>query len=135
MNIFERATRQKLRFSSIVGLLSVEDLWDLPLLAKADRPSLNEVAVEANAQLKAVGEESFVTVEPNPQRGVAELRMEIIKHIIAEKQAWAAAAEKKVKNAETRRQLLEALASKQAGAIAALTEDEIKAKLAELEAA
>jgi hypothetical protein len=31
MNIFEQATRAKIRFSTPVGMLSVEDLWDLPL--------------------------------------------------------------------------------------------------------
>ena len=38
MNIFEQATRAKIRYHSPNGLIGVEDLWDLPLT------SLNSVA-------------------------------------------------------------------------------------------
>lgn len=31
ISIFEQASRQKLRFETSAGKLSIEDLWDLPL--------------------------------------------------------------------------------------------------------
>ena len=39
-NIFEYATRSKLRFQSSHGVLTVEQLWEVPLRSKAgdDKP-------------------------------------------------------------------------------------------------
>ena len=44
MNIFERASRRKLRFDTVVGLLATEQLWELPLTAKGERPDLDKLA-------------------------------------------------------------------------------------------
>jgi len=44
MNIFERAARAKVRFSSAVGELTTEQLFDLPLTATGNRLSLDAVA-------------------------------------------------------------------------------------------
>ena len=35
-DIFKQATKLKLRFSSVRGDLTVEDLWDLPLTSKSN---------------------------------------------------------------------------------------------------
>ena len=45
MNIFEQAARQKIRFESVLGLLCVEDLWDLPLTSlNSKRANLDDIA-------------------------------------------------------------------------------------------
>jgi hypothetical protein len=79
-NIFEQATRQKLRFDSAVGLLSVEDLWTLPLsTTNSSKPNLDAIAVELNKALKGT-EESFVSNKKKD--AVLQLKFDIVKHII-----------------------------------------------------
>lgn len=77
-NLFEQATRQKLRFESVAGLLSVEDLWVLPL-ESANKPNLDAIAVELNRQLKGT-DESFVST--GKKNKVLDLKFEIVKYII-----------------------------------------------------
>lgn len=44
MSIFEQASREKVRFQTQVGQVSVEDLWELPLSSKANKPNLDDIA-------------------------------------------------------------------------------------------
>jgi hypothetical protein len=78
-NIFETATRKKLRFESTKGLLSVEDLWDLPLRSTRGA-SLDKLAGEYDKQRENVTK-SYVepTIEVDEE---AKLSFDIIMHII-----------------------------------------------------
>ena len=93
MNIFEQTTRIGLRFESKRGLISVEDLWKLPLTTRND-DSLDGIGVSIIKKLKEQATESLVSV-PSAVNAVDELRLEIIKHIIAVKQAEIKAKERK----------------------------------------
>lgn len=78
--MFEKATRLKLRFATTRGLVSVEDLWDMPLSSK-DGFNLDVAAIHVNEELKSRSE-SFVT----PKSIDAEsnsLKLDILKHVIA----------------------------------------------------
>ncbi len=132
ISIFERASRAKLRFVSIRGLLSVEDLWDLPLTSKTGF-DIDSVAREANAQLKAAGEESFVSTKPNPAKALLELQMEIVKHVIAVRLQEQEAAKAKTERKAERERLLGALENKQEEALKGLTAEEIRARIAEID--
>jgi len=44
MEMFAFATKKKIRFETSKGLLSVEDLWDLPLTSDNGRPNLDDIA-------------------------------------------------------------------------------------------
>ena len=44
-NLFERATLLKLRFTTEYGMISVEDLWDLPLTTT--RPAQHRISSSA----------------------------------------------------------------------------------------
>ena len=57
--MFEQASRSKFRFNSSQGLLTTEDLWDLPLTSTR-YANLNDIAKELNRTLKATAEEDFV---------------------------------------------------------------------------
>jgi hypothetical protein len=78
-NIFEQASRTKLRINTTIGNLSVEDLWELPLTS-ANKVNLDAIAVDLNRQIKATAEESFVKSAKKDE--VLQLRFDIVKHII-----------------------------------------------------
>ena len=97
-NMFETATRSKLRFASSRGELSVEQLWDVPLRARTgDDFNLDAVAKAANKVLKGLTEESFVSTERTPAVARAETALELIKYVIATKLAEEKAAAKRAK--------------------------------------
>lgn len=132
MSIFEKASRQKFRFPSAKGELTVEQLWDLPLLVRTQGIDLNSVAVALNSELKALGEESFVQTGSNPKRALAATKLDLVKYIISVKQNENAAAEKRVETAQQIHELEELLHSKKKDALQGLSQEEIEAKLAAL---
>lgn len=113
MSIFEQAVRLKLRFASPQGALAVEDLWDLPLTsARANQANLNNIAKDVSRQLKAEGEEDFV----NPRSGadkILQLKLEIVKHVIATVQAEREEARARAERADKKARLLELIERKQ----------------------
>lgn len=132
MNIFERASRCKLRFESSVGDLSTEQLWDLPLTAKGERPDLDKLARRVSRELREMEESSFVKKEPDVNKIRMELRLEILKYVIESKLADEATAAKAVETQERKRKLLAALASKEEAALAGMSREEIEAEIAKL---
>jgi hypothetical protein len=138
MNLFEIASRKKLRFPSVKGDLTAEQLWDLPLtITSATRDvkaDLDTIARSVNAELKSVTEETFVAVKPDPRKPDLETKLEILKHIIAFKVKVSEDAKASAERAEKRRKLVEALASKEDQALATMSKEDILKQLAELEA-
>jgi len=132
MDIFERAVRAKLRFSSSLGELTTEQLFDLPLTAKGNQASLDSLARRVFNELKLIGEISFVESKPDPRKTELTLQLDILKYVIESKKAAAEAAESRVKKAELRRQLTEALEAKKGQELQSMTTEQIQAKLAEL---
>jgi len=121
VTIFEKATREKFRYPSAKGLLTTEQLWELPLTAKSGF-SLDDVARAVNAELKAIDTESFVATETNPAKATLET---IIAIRIAEDQAAKAAAAKKLE----KEKLLAVLGRKQDAVLENLTEAELLARI------
>lgn len=134
-NIFERALRRKLRFPSLRGPLSVEQLWDLPLTSR-EGFDMDTVAKTFNAALKAETEESFVTVtKPNKAKVDAELGLEICKYVINVKQTEAKAAEQRAMRRQERDRLIAVLGRKQDAATEAQSIEEIRQRLTQLDEA
>ena len=125
INIFEAATRMKLRFP-FKGSITVEDLWDLSLT------DLDTIYKKLNAQAKASQEESLLGTRRATDVTV-EVQIEIIKHIVqcklTARDEARAATERKAK----REKLLAALASKEEQALDSMTADELKRALAEID--
>lgn len=131
-NIFEYVTRNKLRFESSRGQLSVEHLWDVPLRSR-DGFDLNTIAKAASKAFKDITEENFVEIAKTAEHIRREAVLEVIKYVIdtklAEEKATASRAAKKLE----REQLLKILAEKQVGKLSELSEKEIQKRIAALE--
>ena len=131
-NIFEYATRSKLRFASSRGELTTEQLWDVPLRSQ-DGFNLNAVAKATNESVKALNEENFVETTKTPGHTRIETALEVVKHIIDVKLAGEAATKKRADNKLKREKLLAVLAEKQDGKLSEMSERELKKQIAELE--
>lgn len=126
--LFELATRKKLRFASPKGLLTTEDLWDLPMTGNT---SLDTVSKLANRDVKVSAEESFV-VDATPVNDIAVLKLDVLKHIIAVRKAEQAARMAAQEKADRRRKLLDLLAEKDNEKDAAMSREEILKELESL---
>ena len=128
-NIFEQATRQRLRFTSTRGLLSVEDLWNLPLQSK-NGVSLDALAMAQHKLVKETAEMSFV--KPVTKNTDDELKLDILKHIIdvrlAENEAKNVAAEKRAR----KEKIMEILADKKHDALKNMDIADLEKELASL---
>lgn len=132
MNIFEQASRSKLRFQTARGALAAESLWDIPLTSRDDF-NLDTLAKQVNADLHSAAEESFVSVTTNPAKDMAQLKLDILKHIIADKLAAKASAAAKAEKAKERARLIEILGQKQDQELMNLTPQQLQARLAALD--
>ena len=129
MNVFEIASRKKMRFASPKGPLTVEQLWDLPLGSK-NGASLDEVGKAVIRSQRSLGEESLVERDVNAElKGDLAVALEIVKHIISVKQAENQAAVSRQAARLRREKLLRALESKDETAIASMSREEIEAEL------
>lgn len=131
MNIFEIATRERIRFTSSKGLLTVEQVWELPLTATGDRPSLDSLAVELHKLTKDSERISFVedTVAVDNKSLVA---FEIVKHIIAVRKAENAAARVDSERRAKKQLILQAMAERQTTDLKALSMEDLQKAFAEL---
>lgn len=132
MNIFEQASRQKLRFPTNKGELTTEQLWDLPLQSKSQF-DLDTVAKSVSGELRGATEESFVATTVNPAKKELELKLEIVKHVIAVRIAENEAAHNAAARKAEREKLLGILADKQDEELKNLTPEQIKERLTALE--
>lgn len=80
-NLFEQAVRNKYRFTTSKGELTVEDLFDLPLTTVGQRVSLDSVACDLYRELREAQEVSFVT-EKTKTREILENKFALVKYII-----------------------------------------------------
>lgn len=126
--IFEMASQKKFRYP-FRGLITTEDLWDL-------KPAeLDTVYRNLSKELKAIDEDSLISTR-SADEGVKanELKnkIEVVKYIFNRKQQEAELHRMAADNAAKRQRLLEALAAKQDNALQNMSEDELRAALAEL---
>lgn len=129
MNIFEQAARQKIRFESVLGLLCVEDLWDLPLTSlNSKRANLDDIARSLDFQLKSRPSISFVnaTGEVNAK---TQLAFDVVLHIINVKIAEAKVAEQAHQNREKKQKIMAILEQKSDMRLAESSVEELEAML------
>lgn len=130
--MFEQAAKQKLRFDSIKGNLTTEDLFDLPLTStKQNVESLDNIARGIHAKLKNSEDISFVS-EVSKKDEILQLKLDVVKHIIKVKKEEAAQASTLKARKEEKQDLLAIIAEKEKEATKGLTLEELKAKVAAL---
>jgi hypothetical protein len=132
MNIFEQASRLRLRFESAKGNLTVEDLWELPLSSEKS-VSLDSVAKKIYQNLNGVQSISFVG-ESTEANTLDRLRMDIVLRIIDVKKAENAAARKATENRIEAQRIMEQMAKLQDKAMDNMSMEQLQARLAELQA-
>lgn len=125
------ALKNKYRFpNGKGGELVLEQLWDLPLVS-ANGISLDTTAKAVNAQLKAHQEESFVATS-SPAVTVLANKLEIVKFVIADKQAAVAARQEAANRSAKLNILTEALIEKEIEEVKNLSPEELRKQIAEL---
>lgn len=124
-NIFEYATRNKVRFS-FRGLISVEDLWDLSLT------NLDSIYKELNKQSKQSEEESLLNIKTKEDEFL-NVQIEIVKHIVSVKLAEKEAREKASAKKAQKQKIMSIMAAKQDEALQNSSIDELQKMLDELD--
>ncbi len=131
MNIFEQATRQKLRFDTPKGVLGVEDLWDLPLTSNTGRANLDDIAGNLDTELKSSARTSFVSPETQTNE-LLQLEFDVVIHIISTKISEHKAAQDAADTREKKRKILAIIDAKQDQALTAASLEDLQAMLSSL---
>jgi hypothetical protein len=137
--LFAEATRRKLRFP-IGGSISVEDVWDLPLKPRGNRPepSLNELAQILTDQVEKLPKRNFID-DDEEQAAKADpthlaTKLEIVLAVIRVKKAEAKAKEGAVAQASQLSELDALIARKRQDALANLSLEELEKRRSEIAA-
>lgn len=127
-NQFIAASRMKIRFTTDKGMLSVEDLWDLPL--DRGRVNLDEIAIALSKEVK--GEtESFVNKTKSVKLEL-KVALDVVLHIIEVRLKEAEEAKQAKTVAEKKQRILEIIAHKENKDLEEKSLDELKTLLANL---
>lgn len=129
--MFKEAARRKVRFETRIGFLTVEDLWDLPLIHES-KVNLDEIAIAINKKLRECNSESFVKYF-SPKVDDSQLKFNVVKDIIDTKLQEAQENEKKQARESRRQELLGLKARKRQEIDMGKTLEEIDKELAELD--
>lgn len=124
MNIFEQATKNKLRFQTTKGSISVEDLWDLPLTSPRGT-SLDSMAIALDQSLRTKGV-SFVDTTVAVANAADQLRFEIIKHVIGVRMKAKDTAEKAKATRQRNDQIRRLIADKENDVLAGKSIEELQ---------
>lgn len=124
-NLFIKASRLALRFKSSVGMITTEDLWNLPLT------QLDVIAKTLNKEIKLAEEESFIKTRTKAN-DVLETAFEVVKYIIAIKLEEAEAKKTAVARKEQKAKIMEIIARKQDESLGSKSLEELTAMMEQL---
>ncbi len=126
MDIFQKGLKLKLRFTTNRGEASIEDLNELSLT------DLDVLAKAVNKKLKEENEESFIGKKTKSNVEL-ELKLEILKAIIATKQEEDAKSRARIEKKSQTEFLKNLLQKKKLDALESMTAEDIEKQLAALE--
>lgn len=110
MEYYKLATKQKLRFQTSKGLLTVEQLWDLSLM------DLDALAVSLEVAHQESGGKSFLKKKSEKDR-TAKLRFDIVLDVLGSKVEESDAAREAFENKEHNQRILGLIAEKKEEAL------------------
>lgn len=128
--MFEQATRLKLRFNTVRGNVTAEDLWDMPLTHSSGF-SLDDLAKSLNKMVKESAEESFVVAKTS-ENDIIELMFEIVKYVIGKRLEEAKEKENAAEKADKKKKILAILAEKEDDSLKSKSSAALKKMLEEL---
>ena len=118
------ATRKKFRFM-YRGMISVEDLWDLPVQA------LDEIYKKLNNEAKSLEEESLLNKKTDENESLMA-QIEIVKYIVSVKLEEKKAAETAKERADMRQRILEIKANRENKKLEELSDEDLNKMLDDL---
>lgn len=128
--MWQELLKAKVRFQTKIGQITLEDLYDLPLISDTGKPDLNSIAQALSTESKTFTEENFVNCKPSGvKEELARKKLEAVKAIIADKQAALQEAADKKAKADQKRLILELISQKEGESLKAKSIDELKAIL------
>jgi hypothetical protein len=132
-NLFEIAARKRFRFNSPQGLLTTEQLFGLPLTS-VSKANLNDVAIGIADELDKAGTRSFVTTaSTDPARTELNEKLELVKFVIADREAANARERELVNKRQQREVLLDAIAAAERRELGSKSPEALRAELAALD--
>lgn len=137
MFIFEQASRERIRFQTQVGAVSVEDLWDLPLSSKTNKPNLDDIAKGLYKELKNTEDAVSFVNKPaiSSKTSRTQLMFDIVMHIINVRLEENAVAAKTRETAEKRQKIMEILADREENTLKTASTEDLNKMLDELKTA
>jgi len=128
--MFEKALKSHLRFKTTKGLITTEDLFDLDLISKNGEADLDSLAKALNKEVKEAGEESFVKTKTKVN-ALAELKFEIVKHVIKIKLEEADAKKLLLEKKANSQKIMALISQKKDEALSSKSLEELEKLLAE----
>jgi hypothetical protein len=131
MDMFERATREKFRFETRTGLVSVEDLWDLPLTSHVGKPNLDDVARSLHKKLKSGDDVSFVETNRKSD-DLTQAKFDLVRSIIETRLQENKEASEARGKSDRKQRLLALLAEKEDEGLRSKSADELRKMVEEI---
>lgn len=125
-DLFILASRKKYRFPSDKGDLTTEQLWDVPLTSR-NGYSVDNIAIAVNRELRSLQEESFVQNRSNPRRSELQNMLDILKEVIAIRQAESEQATELAKKQSQKKVIQEAIERKRQQNLESMSLEELEA--------
>lgn len=127
MDIFAKAVKQDLMFKTVRGLVTPQQLFKMPLTGNNDF-NLDVVSREVLAEQNVQSDSLVAVTKANP---LNELRIEILKFVIADIEAAEAAKLRAKKTRERKQQIASILARKENETLENLSEADLRKLLLE----
>jgi len=128
--MFESALKNKYRFETTKGLITTEDLFDLPLSSR-NGFDLDSVAITLAQKIQETPEVSFVKTT-NTSSKLLKDKLDVVKYVIAQKLSEAEAKEQAMVNQSKKEFLKEIIKEKQIDELKGKSLEELQAELSKI---